>query len=39
MGFWPRDSFLNETDEETCHWESDVISSNLLSPEKKHADL
>lgn len=39
MGFWPRDSFLNESDEETCHWEFDVTSSSLLNPEKKHASL
>lgn len=39
MGFWPKDSFLNETDEETCLWEFDVTSSSLLNPEKKHANF
>jgi hypothetical protein len=37
MGFWPRASFLSETDGEVCHWDFDVTSSDLLNPEKKHA--
>lgn len=39
VGFWPTDSSLSETDEETCQGNSDVTSSTFLNPEKKHANF
>lgn len=39
MGFWLKDFFLNEIDEEICFWEFDVIFLSLLNFEKKYVNF